>query len=249
MNYDLFRRMDYRRFVAWKGRIEREMPFFRELFGPMAPGPLVDLACGTGEHAAALTEAGFEVTALDISDGMTARAREGFPDLPLVQADMTRLPFAPEGGFGGAYCLGNSLAILLEDEQIRGMLAGLRSALAAGAPFLIQILNYTRILEKGIRHLPLNFRPTDEDEVLYLRILDPIDERRIRFEVLSLERHPPEGESKIVAANSRMMRPLREDEVSAFLREAGFGEVTLLGDFAGAPYDRLESNDLIVVAR
>lgn len=249
MSYDLFRRMDYRRFVAWESRIQREMPFFRRLFDPVRPGPLLDLACGTGEHAAALTEAGFELTALDISPGMLARAREAFPHIPLVNADMAHSPLAPAGSFAGAYCLGNSLAILLEDEQIRSTLAALRAALAAGAPFLIQILNYTRIRELGIRHLPLNFRPSDDGEILYLRILDPIDDRRIRFEVLSLERQPPEGESRIVAVNSRIMRSLREEEVSSFLREAGFEEVTLLGDFAGAPYEPLESNDLIVVAR
>lgn len=162
---------------------------------------------------------------------------------------MARMPIGEAGGLGGAYCLGNSLAILREDGELRSLFASLRRSLVDGAPFLIQILNYRRILESGVRHLPLNFRPGDENELLYLRLLDPIDERRIRFEVITLERRPPDGESRIVHQVSRVMRPLRDEELRRFLDEAGFGRVELFGDVGGDAYAPLESSDVIAVAR
>jgi len=245
---DPFRRIDYRRFVAWKSRIRREMPFLKRVFGAPGKRPLLDVACGTGEHAQALTEEGYAVIGLDVSEAMLEKAREAFPDLPLVGADMARLPFGDGGGLGGAYCLGNSLAILREDAELRALFADLRRSMVDGAPLLIQVLNYRRILEKRLRHLPLNFRPAEEDEMLYLRLLDPIDERRIRFEVITLERRPPEGESRIVHVVSRVMRPLRDEELRRFLGEAGFERVELYGDFGGGDYAPLESSDVVAVA-
>jgi len=246
---DPFQRLDYRRFVAWAPRIRREMPFLERTFGAPGPRPLLDIACGTGEHANALAGRGYAVVGLDISETMLRKAREAYPALALVGADMACMPFAAGGIFGGALCLGNSLAIPGEDEQYRSLFRSLRRSLAEDAPLLIQILNYRRILEQGIRHLPLNFRPGEENEIVYLRILDPIDARRIRFEVISLERRPPDGESRIAHITSRMMRPLRDEELRAFLAEAGFERIDFFGDYAGTEYRPLESADLIVVAR
>ncbi|MBN2491589.1 MAG: class I SAM-dependent methyltransferase [Planctomycetes bacterium] len=246
---DPFRRLDYRRFVAWGPRIRRELPFLRRTFGAPGKRPLLDIACGTGEHAHALGEEGYPVVGLDISRSMLEKAREAYPALALVAADMASMPFASPRVFGGALCLGNSLAALDADARYQALFATLRRVLAEGAPLLLQILNYRRILEQGIRHLPLNFRPGPESEIVYLRILDPIDARRIRFEVITLERRPPAGESRIAQVTSRVMRPLQDEELRGFLAGAGFERIDFFGDYEGADYRPLESADVIAVAR
>jgi len=246
---DLFGRINYRRFVAWESRIKRELPFLLDTFGKPGPLPLMDIACGTGEHAHTLTREGYVVLGLDFSLHMLGEARSAHPHLPLVAADMTRMPFGTGRLLGGALCLGNSLATLTEDRQVSAFLTGLKGMLAPGAPLLLQIINYHRIYEKGIRHLPLNFRSEKGREILYIRILDPIDRTRIRIEVLTLERTPPDGESRIVRTASRIMRPLRDEEVKDFLTRAGFERIDLYGDYAGSPYAPQESTDVIAVAR
>ncbi|MFH1278003.1 MAG: methyltransferase domain-containing protein [Candidatus Eisenbacteria bacterium] len=245
---DPLERVDYRRFVAWKARIERELPFLREIFG--RPGlPILDVGCATGEHSAALAAEGHAVVGLDLSESLIRQAREAHDRPRFVRGDMTALPFRGEGILGGALSVGNTLAYPLGDDRHLALFAALRRHLAPGAPFLIQILNYHRIREKGIRHLPLNFRKTEGGEALYLRILDPIDDDRIRFEMLTLERRPDQGETRIVDRTETVHRSLRHGELVGFLREAGFGEVELFGNYGGDPYEPLESPDVIVVAR
>jgi SAM-dependent methyltransferase len=246
---DPFGRLDYRRFVAWGPRIEREMPFFLETFGEPPHAPLLDVGCGTGEHAAALAEKGYATIGVDRSPAMIEKAREAHARPRFALGEMARLPFRGEGVLGGAYCLGNTLVNLLDDNDLAALFGTLRGLLAPGAPLLVQIVNYRRILEKNVRHLPLNFRKTEDGETLYLRLLDPIDERRIRFEVLTIERRPPDGESRIVQTNSTVLRPLRDDELAAFLERAGFASVRLFGSYRPDPYEPLESHDLIAVAR
>ncbi|MBN1826923.1 MAG: class I SAM-dependent methyltransferase [Candidatus Eisenbacteria bacterium] len=248
---DPFGRIDYRRFVSWENRIRREMPFLLHLFGDGSKGArLLDVGCGTGEHARALSERGFRVIGLDRSTGMLDKARGAYPEIPFVRGSMDRLPVRGGGILGGAYCLGNTLVNLAEDDGYQRLFRDLRDLLRPGAPLLIQILNYRRILEKEVRHLPLNFRRTDSgNEILFLRVMDRIDERRIRFEVLTLQRKPPSGETRLVRTQSSILRPLREEELERFLRDAGFEKIKRFGDYRGSPFVPDSSQDLIVVAR
>lgn len=246
---DPFRRVDYRRFVAWKARIERELPFLTRTFGAPGDRPLVDLGCATGEHSNALAAEGHRVIGLDRSESLLAQAKEAYGRPRFVRADLGALPFRGDGVLGGAICVGNTLAYSAEDDAYRSLFTDLRRLLSPGAPFLVQVLNYRRIRERGVRHLPLNFRTTEDGELLYLRLLDPLDGARVRFEMLTLERKPPDGESRIVSRTESIHRSLTDDDLVSFLVSGGFSDIEFFGDYAGAPYEPLESHDLILVAR
>ena len=70
--------------------------------GP-ACGPILDLACGTGNYSAALSDRGRCLIGLDRSPQMLAQARLKGAE-PRVLADAARLPFAP-ATFSGAICV------------------------------------------------------------------------------------------------------------------------------------------------
>jgi 2-polyprenyl-3-methyl-5-hydroxy-6-metoxy-1,4-benzoquinol methylase len=74
---DPYSRVDYRRFVAWPQRIEREWPFLQKVLGSAPSRRVLDLGCGTGEHARFLATKGFSVVGIDASESMLAKAREG----------------------------------------------------------------------------------------------------------------------------------------------------------------------------
>jgi SAM-dependent methyltransferase len=61
------------------------------LLGP-GDGTLVDVGCGTGAYAAALADLGWDVTGVDVSEDMLARARAR--GVRVVRADALALPFA-----------------------------------------------------------------------------------------------------------------------------------------------------------
>jgi ubiquinone/menaquinone biosynthesis C-methylase UbiE len=79
-------------------RIERTL--LLELLQPLEPGAsLLEVGCGTGHFAAALTEAGFRVAGVDPEEAMLAIARAR---VPVARADGLHLPFQ-DGAFDGAF--------------------------------------------------------------------------------------------------------------------------------------------------
>jgi SAM-dependent methyltransferase len=64
---------------------------------------VLDAACGTGRHTAALAELGHAVTGLDVSPDMLALARQRVPDARFVEAPLVPLPFE-DGEFDAAVC-------------------------------------------------------------------------------------------------------------------------------------------------
>ncbi|MBP1605067.1 MAG: ubiE 3 [Acidobacteria bacterium] len=80
--------LSYGRDRRWKQRVA-------SLTGMQAGETAVDLACGTGDIALRLADAGGHVVGLDLTPAMLALARrkDQARRIRLVQADMTHLPF------------------------------------------------------------------------------------------------------------------------------------------------------------
>lgn len=83
--------------------IALEEPAVRALLDELPPGPVLDAACGTGRHAAYLAASGRQVTGVDSSAEMLARARERMPDAVLLEGDLAALP-VPDASFAGVVC-------------------------------------------------------------------------------------------------------------------------------------------------
>ncbi len=258
---DPYSRLEYRRLIAWPTRIQREWPLLEEV---LASGPskrLLDLGCGTGEHARFLVEQGFEVVGVDASASMIEKALdqpvapEGHPathpaGLRFVHGDLADLDRVTEGSFGGGICLGNTLPHLKTPEALEGFLRGLRRRLAPGASWVLQLLNYERIIARKDRHLPLNFRPHEEGESVFLRLMEVADDGRVLFFPTTLRFRPDADPPVTVVASKRVeLRGWRLTELETAFDDAGFAERRLYGSFEKTPFEPLESTDLIIVAK
>ena len=73
---DPFERVDYRRFVAWTRRIEREAPLLKRVLEKAPSMRVLDLGCGTGEHSRFLNSLGCEAVGVDRSEAMIRKAKE-----------------------------------------------------------------------------------------------------------------------------------------------------------------------------
>jgi len=253
---DPYSRLDYRRMVAWPQRQRREWPLLSEVLAAAPARRVLDLGCGTGEHARLLADHGYEVVGIDRSETMIAKAREaGEPSgVRFVVGDLRRLgDLAVLGSFGAALCLGNTLPHLSEPGDFDRFAEGLARVLAPGAPLLLQVLNYDRIFERGERHLPLNFRaaPEGEDgELVFLRLMTPRADGTVIFNPSTL-RYRPDAEPPLEVDHARrvVLRGWRQSQIEQALDGAGFGHFTAWGSFDQAAFEPMDSRDLVLRAR
>lgn len=246
---DPYARLSYRRLIAWPARIEREAPFLREVLANAPSRRLLDLGCGTGEHARFLSEEGFEVTGVDASEAQLAQAREAGPGPEFVKGDLADLDAAVTGPFGAAISLGNGLPHLHEKEMA-DFLGGLGRLLLPGAPVLFQLLNYDRILDQGVTSLPVNVRDDGGERVVFLRLMEPRPDGTVLFNPTSLKWRPgAEPPVEVVATKNVLLKGWRRAELEAALAAAGFRVEEVFGGMKREAWDAGTSSDTVVLAR
>ncbi len=249
---DPYSRVDYRRFVAWPDRIRREAPFLKEILEKAPERSVIDLGCGTGEHSRFLAGEGFRAVGLDRSESMLAKAQEKplSPNLQFVLGEIQNLGDVVKGRFGAAISLGNTLVHLPERQDLERAFASLAQVLEPGGIFLFQVLNYERIFEKNIRHLPLNFRQEEDGEIIFVRLMELLEEGKIRFCPTTLKYNPlADPPVQVVRSRMTQLRGWRQADLLPLLQGAGFSILSIHGDMKGGPFEPEVSQDLIMVFR
>ena len=250
---DPYSRVDYRRMVAWPRRIKREAPFLRQVLADLPIRSVIDLGCGTGEHSRFLAAEGYWVVGLDQSDSMLAKAREKPlpPNLQFLLGELQDASTLVEKRFGAAICLGNTLVHLTAEEELCRALAGVSEILEDDGVLLFQILNYEPVLEGSVRHLPLNFRPGEKGgEAIFLRLMEPLEEDRVRFCPSTLK-YDPELDPPLRVVHSRIveLKGWRRKHLLPILESVGLCVGGIYGDMEAGSFTPGQSQDLVVVAR
>lgn len=244
--------IDYRRMIAWPKRLEREWAFLEAPLGSLPSKRLLDLGCGTGEHARYFAGKGFEVVGVDVSETMLTRAKEdGVPSgVQFLYGDLLHVEKVVPGKFGGAVCLGNTLAHIMDHDALAQLFKGVRAVLLPGAPLIIQVLNYERLVHSGQRCLPLTFIEDQEGEAIFLRVMTHHDDGRVTF-TPSLLRYRQDGDPalEVITSHNVPLRGWKRAEMESALEAAGFASRQLYGTMGDVPYANHDSTDLVVVAR
>jgi SAM-dependent methyltransferase len=240
-------RGDYDRFVNWKGRLAHELPFFDRLFTQHRVRRILDAACGTGHHAIALAQRGYQVTGTDLSQAMVERARENASaadgDTAFHVAGFGQLAGLGQT-FEAVICLGNSLPHLLSAAALEDALRDFAAVLQPGGLLVIQNRNFDRVLVEQERFMPPQSHREGDREWLFLRFYE-FRETTITFNMVRLWRTDGGWEQDV---NSTELRPILSDELAAALADAGFGNVEFYGGYDGSVFDPARSGDLIAVA-
>jgi SAM-dependent methyltransferase len=102
------------------------------------PGPVLELAIGTGRLAVPLAQRGVDVRGIDASDEMVARmrAKPGGADIPVAMGDFADVDV--DGAFSLVYVAFNTLfALVTQDDQVR-CFKNVAARLADGGRFVVE---------------------------------------------------------------------------------------------------------------
>jgi SAM-dependent methyltransferase len=224
-------------------RIESEGPALRDYLDA-APGKrVVDLACGTGLHVLFYAEQGAEVTGMDLSPGMIAYAERhrAHPRARYLVGDMRSVSGGP---WDLAICLGNSLSLVTEDEDLRKTLASVRRSLAPGGLLVTQTLNYGNPSTEAPRHR-IERGTHDGAEVVAIKSLVP----QGRHTLLALTYYVEERGRIRSCAEPALLRNWRLEELQETAVANGLQVEGVYGGITRTPYEPAASSDLVLMLR
>ena len=207
--------------INWDSRAESEGNFFIDALRQRGAKKILDVSTGTGFNAVRLVEAGFQVTCVDGSAEMLAKAFDNGWDrghiLRVVQADWRWLNRDIHGKYDAVICLGNSLTHLFKERDRRKALAEFYAALRHNGVLILDQRNYDAIMDEGFssKHKHYYCGDTVSAEPEY------VDEglARFRYEF---------SDNSVYHLN---MFPLRKDYTRKLMHEVGFQKITTYGDF------------------
>ena len=119
---------------------------------------ILDLACGDGKYTDVLAGEKRFVSGVDLDRGMLETAKEKYgsnPNAEFLEGNMLELSkIFTKDEFDGIFCIGNSLVHLTSLDLIERFIKETHFILKNNGRFIVQIINYDRILDKNIDFLP-----------------------------------------------------------------------------------------------
>ena len=191
----------------------------------LAPGSrILDVACGAGRHARAMTALGHHVVGIDLSRDLLAQAE----DVASARADMRALPFY--GSFDAATSFFTSFGYF-DDSGNQAALDAAAGAIRSRGVFFLDFLNAAAVAA----HLVAESEEVRGGETFTIR--RRIESGRVLKEVA--------GKDDSYVESVRLYTHV---ELVERLRAAGLGPMACYGDFDGRDYTT-DSPRCIMVAR
>lgn len=247
----------YNYFVDFKARLAFEMPFILKTLESLGKDPgqtrVLDTACGTGQHAIAISQAGYDVSGSDLFPEMVSIAKIN-ADLALQKISFKALGlgynqagFSDEPPFDAALCLGNSLPHVESQSALQEALADFYALLNPGGLLLLQMRNFDLIVEEKRRWMSPQAHQSKDEEYIFFRFYDFLEDGKIDFNMLTLKKNNDQPWQTTMT--STKLFPILSTNLKTTLLELGFKSVDLFGSLDGREYQPLISDDLIVIAR
>lgn len=215
--------------------------FYLELAG-REPRTVLDMGCGTGRLACALSTHGHLVTAADPARAMLeiGRKRSEGDQVIWIDSDAATLKLATR--FDLIIMTGNVFQVFLTDEDVLAALATLRKHLAPGGRLAFETRN--ALVAEWREWIPELTR--ERLEVPGLGSVEVhYDIRATEGPLVTFETHFNFGEDRIVAPHT--LRFMEQPELAGFLTQAGFSHVMWYGDWNRSPFGA-ESAEIIAIA-
>lgn len=235
----------YEAMINWPKRLAHEEPFFRQVFENVGAHNVVDVACGTGRHAAMFHSWGLRVEGADISGNMLQRACDlhGEPSgLRWVERgfDQTIEPAEP---FDAAICIGNSLALAPDHETAEQAIRQMLAAVRDGGVVVVHVLNIWRLPDGPCVWQKCRRAVISDREVLIVKGVHRCGTQGFVEMVVADATGEPEMHS-----DSFPFLGFEAPELERMAIEGGAKSVEFYGGYQNRPFTREKSVDLVMVA-
>ena len=202
---------------------------------------ILDIGCATGNLTEFLGEKTRNIVGIDLDKELLKEAKEKHPNLNFENMNMLKINEKfEENSFDRVVSFGNTLVHLDSREEVEEFFQKVYKTLKFNGFFIVQIINYNRIIEKNIKNLPT----IDNEKVKFVRDyeydksigkVDFITELTIK-------------EANLNIKNNIKLLALTKIEIQKFLGEIGFRNIEFYGDFEGRELSD-NSEALIFVAQ
>jgi glycine/sarcosine N-methyltransferase len=236
----------YEAMIDWPKRLANEEPFYRRLFAEHEAGSVVDVACGTGRHAATFHSWGLKVEGSDISPQMVERAVANFGQPPRLRWVVRGFdePIESSEPHDIALCVGNSLALapdlVTAERAIQQMLRAVRT----GGAVVVHVLNLWHLPDGPTVWQKCKRTRLPRGEVLIIKGVHRSGSHGfVDLLVTNLQ-----GDVAMQSESVRLLG-LGAEQLDRMARAAGAQRITCFGGYQNQPYDPQASTDLVMVAQ
>jgi cyclopropane fatty-acyl-phospholipid synthase-like methyltransferase len=239
----------YPSILPWYDQIFPFSPVQRDFvlsFGANPDWSIVDVGCGTGSLIISLAGVFRKTAGLDPDESMLSLARgkalaagAGTWFLQAGMLDLTKE--ISTGSVDRLICFGNTLPHLTDEQEVVEFFRQASLILKPGGLFLIQIIDYDRIINQGLNGLPT----IEDEEIRFERayLYPDLNPSHVRFQTrLTIK------ETGQAIGNEVPLLALRPGILKALLQKAGFGDIEIYGNFKLGPVTP-DSQPCIIKAR
>lgn len=220
--------------------IEQEIDFNKSL-------RILDIGCGTGRHSIELSKRGYNITGIDLSDSLLARAREKAEKqglkIDFLKHDARDLPFVNEYDLVIMICEG-AFPLMETDEMNYQILKSATKSLKEHGKLIFTTLNGLFPLFHSVKEF--HSSTSEEGNATY---------RSNTFDLMTFRDHnitefvDDDGNKKELECNERYYVP---SEISWLLKTLGYTKIEIFGAKLGAfsRNDKLTTEDfeMLVIA-
>ena len=195
---------------------------------------VLDVGAATGNLTAYLSSQGYEVTAIDLSDRLIAKAAE--KGVRVQHCNMLNIDELST--FDNIVCIGNTLPHLDSKVSVQLFLQKAYGQLSQEGKLILQLVNFQKYFAQQQDDYLGNLPLIANDKVKFERFYYLNKEGKIRFKTILDD----------TIENEELLQPIFADELTQWLTQIGFQAINLYGNFKKDPFDPNASMALIIVA-
>jgi ubiquinone/menaquinone biosynthesis C-methylase UbiE len=238
----------YNLLVNWEKRIKNDIPFLLDLLRGVKSEikTVLEVGCGTGRHAEVLqNKEGFILTGVDISESMIEEASKRVPDAEILNSDFMDPELLNNRKFDAIFSIGNSTGLIAQSYDFKLIIKRFYDFLRkSGGLLIFHLLNTEKERNGWSKPRTISI---EEGEFLFLRGFST-DEKFVHPEILTLFKPKGESEWQMDTPGKANIPRINHKKMLAILKENGFKNIRVFGNFKKEVFDSENSVDMIFVA-